>query len=162
MAIQQSETVSLTVNGTNHEVDIEPRELLATVLRDELGYTGTNVGCETGMCGACTVRLDGDIVKSCSTLAVQADGGEIETIEGMRENGSLHPIQEAFHEEHGLQCGFCTPGMVMTTIELLERNPDPSDEEIRQHLEGNICRCTGYQNIVKAIRTAADKMGADS
>ena len=147
--------VSLAVNGVRHELDLEPRELLVYVLRDRLGLTGTNVGCDTSSCGACTVLLNGESVKSCTLLGVQADGMELTTIEGMAANGGLHPIQQAFHEEHGLQCGFCTPGMVMATVSLLADNPDPSDDEIRHALEGNLCRCTGYQNIVSAIRSAA-------
>jgi carbon-monoxide dehydrogenase small subunit len=153
--------ITLTVNGTEHELGVEPRTLLVHALRDELGYTGPNVGCESTMCGACTVHLDGKAVKSCTLLAVQADGQEVTTIEGVAESsGELHPLQESFREEHGLQCGYCTPGMIMTSLELLEENPDPSDEEIREGLEGNLCRCTGYQNIVRAVRSAADKLEA--
>jgi len=152
--------ITLTVNGTEHELTVESRTLLVHALRDELGYTGPNVGCESSLCGACTVHLDGDAYKSCTVLAVQADGSEIQTIEGLPEDGELHPIQESFQEEHGLQCGYCTPGMVMTTAELLDRDPDPDREEIREALEGNLCRCTGYQNIVNAVETAAGKMGA--
>ncbi|GAB3670403.1 (2Fe-2S)-binding protein [Halopiger thermotolerans] len=151
--------ITLTVNGTAHELTVEPRTLLVHALRDELGYTGTNVGCESSLCGACTVHLDGDAVKSCTVLAVQADGAAIETVEGLAEDGEFHPIQDGFQEEHGLQCGYCTPGMMMTATDLLEENPDPSREEIREGLEGNLCRCTGYQNIVNAVENAADAMG---
>ncbi|AXG11257.1 (2Fe-2S)-binding protein [Haloplanus rubicundus] len=150
--------ISLTVNGTDHELNVEPRSLLIHVLRDELGYTGPNVGCESSMCGACTIHLDGEAVKSCTVLAVQADGREVTTVEGLADDGEFHPIQEGFQEEHGLQCGYCTPGMMMTATQLLEDNPDPTREEIREALEGNLCRCTGYQNIVRAVETAAEKM----
>ena len=152
--------VSLAVNDVRHELDLEPRELLVYVLRDRLGLTGTNVGCDTSSCGTCTVLLNGESVKSCTLLGVQADGMELTTIEGMAGNGDLHPIQQAFHEQHGLQCGFCTPGMVMAAASLLADNTDPSDDEIRHALEGNLCRCTGYQNIVSAIRAAA--VGAEA
>jgi aerobic carbon-monoxide dehydrogenase small subunit len=147
--------VSLAVNGVRHELDLEPRELLVYVLRDRLGLTGTNVGCDTSSCGACTVLLNGESVKSCTLLGVQADGMELTTIEGLASNGDLHPLQQAFHEQHGLQCGYCTPGMVMAAASLLAENPEPSETEIRHALEGNLCRCTGYQNIVAAIRAAA-------
>ena len=147
--------VSLAVNGVRHELDLEPRELLVYVLRERLGLTGTNVGCDTSSCGACTVLLNGESVKSCTLLGVQADGMELTTIEGLADNGPLHPLQQAFHEQHGLQCGYCTPGMVMAAVSLLADNPDPSEDEIRHGLEGNLCRCTGYQNIVKAVRAAA-------
>ncbi len=147
--------VSFAVNGVRHELDLEPRELLVYVLRERLGLTGTNVGCDTSSCGACTVLLNGESVKSCTLLGVQADGTELTTIEGLADNGALHPIQQAFHEQHGLQCGYCTPGMVMAAVSLLAENPDPSEDEIRHALEGNLCRCTGYQNIVKAVRVAA-------
>jgi aerobic carbon-monoxide dehydrogenase small subunit len=147
--------VSLAVNGVRHELDLEPRELLVYVLRDRLRLTGTNVGCDTSSCGACTVLLNGESVKSCTVLGVQADGTELTTIEGLQSNGALHPIQQAFHEAHGLQCGYCTPGMVMAAASLLAQRPDPSEEEIRHALEGNLCRCTGYQNIVEAVKTAA-------
>ena len=147
--------VSLAVNGVRHELDLEPRELLVYVLRERLGLTGTNVGCDTSSCGACTVLLNGESVKSCTLLGVQADGMELTTIEGLADNGTLHPLQQAFHEQHGLQCGYCTPGMVMAAVSLLAENPDPSEDEIRHGLEGNLCRCTGYQNIVKAVRAAA-------
>jgi carbon-monoxide dehydrogenase small subunit len=147
--------IALTVNGIRHEAEVEPRELLVYVLRERLGLTGTNVGCDTSSCGACTVLIDGESVKSCTMLAVQADGREVTTIEGLAENGSLHPVQQAFHEQHGVQCGYCTPGMIMATVSLLEEHPDPSEDEIRAALEGNLCRCTGYQNIVAAVRQAA-------
>jgi carbon-monoxide dehydrogenase small subunit len=147
--------VTVTVNGVSHTSEVEPRTLLVHYLREQLSLTGTHVGCDTSNCGACTVWLDGDAVKSCTVLAVQADGCEVTTIEGISENGSLHPIQQAFHDEHGLQCGYCTPGMVMAAIKLLEANPSPTDEEIRHGLEGNLCRCTGYHNIVAAVRSAA-------
>jgi carbon-monoxide dehydrogenase small subunit len=148
--------ITLTVNGTEHDLTVEARTLLVHALRDELGYTGANVGCETSLCGACTVRLDGDAVKSCTVLAVQADGAAVQTVEGLAADGEFHPVQQGFQEEHGLQCGYCTPGMLMTASELLEENPDPESSEIREALEGNLCRCTGYQNIVRAVETAAD------
>ena len=147
--------VSLAVNGVRHELDLEPRELLVYVLRDRLGLTGTNVGCDTSSCGACTVLLNGESVKSCTLLGVQADGMELTTIEGLSSNGDLHPLQQAFHEQHGLQCGYCTPGMLMAAASLLAENSEPSEAEIRHALEGNLCRCTGYQNIVAAVRAAA-------
>ncbi len=147
--------IAMTVNGLRREAEVEPRDLLVYFLREGLGLTGTNVGCDTSQCGACTVLLDGESVKSCTLLAVQADGREVTTIEGLADNGTLHPVQQAFHEQHGLQCGYCTPGMVMAAVSLLEENPDPSEEEIRLALEGNLCRCTGYVNIVKAVREAA-------
>jgi aerobic carbon-monoxide dehydrogenase small subunit len=147
--------VQATVNGERREADVEPRLLLVHWLRDELGLTGTHVGCDTTNCGACTVHLNGEAVKSCTVLAAQADGAEVTTIEGLGREGDLHPLQQGFWEEHGLQCGFCTPGMVMATVSLLEEHPDPSEEEIRHLLEGNLCRCTGYQNIVKAVKAAA-------
>jgi carbon-monoxide dehydrogenase small subunit len=146
--------IAITVNGTRHEAEVEPRQLLVYFLREQLALTGTNVGCDTSSCGACTVLLDGESVKSCTLLAVQADGAEVTTIEGLA-NGALHKVQEAFHAEHGLQCGYCTPGMVMATVSLLEENASPSEEEIRKALEGNLCRCTGYVNIVRAVQTAA-------
>ena len=152
--------VNLAVNGDQQELDVEPRLLLVHLLRDRLGLTGTHVGCDTSNCGACTVHLDGEAVKSCTVLAVQADGAEIKTIEGMGSGDALHPLQEAFWNNHGLQCGYCTPGMIMAADDLLRRNPDPSDDEIRHGLEGNLCRCTGYQNIVLAVKDAAGKMGA--
>ena len=151
-------SVALTVNGTRHEAEVEPRELLVYFLRDRLGLTGTNVGCDTSSCGACTVLLDGESVKSCTVLAVQAAGAEVTTIEGLAGNGALHPVQQAFHESHALQCGYCTPGFVMASVSLLKENPNPSEEEIRLGLEGNLCRCTGYHNIVKAILAAAPAM----
>jgi carbon-monoxide dehydrogenase small subunit len=147
--------VAITVNGTRREVELEPRTLLVDFLRDHLGLTGTKIGCDTSQCGSCTVHLDGKAVKSCTVLAVQAQGSSVTTIEGLTANGGLHPVQEAFWEQHGLQCGFCTPGMIMTAAALLAREPDPSDDEIRHELEGNLCRCTGYHNIVRAIREAA-------
>jgi len=149
--------ITLTVNGVPHEVRAEPRALLVHVLCDQLGLTGTHIGCDTSQCGACTVLLDGQAVKSCSVLAVQAAGAAITTIEGVGANG-LHPLQQAFWEKHGLQCGFCTPGMILTAIDLLQQNPDPTEEEVRHALQGNLCRCTGYQNIVDAICVAATVM----
>jgi carbon-monoxide dehydrogenase small subunit len=150
--------VHLTVNGQHHEVEVEPRLLLVHLLRDNLGLTGTHVGCDTTNCGACTVHLDGESVKSCTVLAVQADGAEVKTIEGMADGDQLHPLQEAFWNDHGLQCGYCTPGMIMAAADLLQRNPSPSEEEIRHGLEGNLCRCTGYHNIVRAVQDAAQAM----
>ncbi len=150
--------VHITVNGERHELDVEPRLLLVHLLRDRLGLNGTHVGCDTSNCGACTVHLDGESVKSCTVLAVQADGAEVTTIEGMGSLENLHPLQEAFWANHGLQCGYCTPGMIMAAADLLQRNPSPSEEEIRHGLEGNLCRCTGYQNIVIAVQDAAGKM----
>ena len=147
--------IALTVNGERRELEVEPRELLVFVLRERLALTGTTVGCDTSSCGACTVLLDGESVKSCTLFGVQADGREVTTIEGLARNGALHPVQEAFHAQHGLQCGYCTPGMVMATVSLLAEHPQPSEEEIRLALEGNLCRCTGYQNIVKAVQAAA-------
>jgi aerobic carbon-monoxide dehydrogenase small subunit len=146
--------ISVTVDGTSHADDVEPRLLLVHWLRDRLGRTGTVVGCDTSNCGACTVLLNGRSVKSCALLAVQADGGTVTTIQGLA-NGELHPVQQAFHEQHALQCGYCTPGMIMAAVDLLAEYPDPSDEQIREGLEGNLCRCTGYQNIVRAVRAAA-------
>lgn len=151
--------VTITVNGKEHTRDVEPRLLLAHFLRDSLGLTGTNIGCDTSQCGACTVLLNGEAVKSCTVLAVQADGSEVTTIEGLAQNGKLHPVQEGFWEKHGLQCGYCTPGMIMRAVDMLNHNPHPTEAEIRHGLEGNICRCTGYQNIVKAIQYAAEKGG---
>jgi carbon-monoxide dehydrogenase small subunit len=147
--------VSITVNGEQHTADVEPRLLLVHFLRDKLGLTGTHVGCDTSNCGACTVHLDGEAVKSCTVLAAQADGAEVTTIEGLGSEAALHPVQEAFWEHHGLQCGYCTPGMIMAGADLLRRNPDPSEEEVRHALAGNLCRCTGYHNIVKAVMSAA-------
>jgi carbon-monoxide dehydrogenase small subunit len=148
-------TVALTVNGVRHELELEPRDLLVYVLRDRLGLTGTVVGCDTSSCGACTVLIDGESVKSCTVLGVQADGSEITTIEGLSGNGELHPLQESFREHHALQCGYCTSGMVLAAVSLLTENPHPSEAQIRHALEGNICRCTGYQNIVDAIEAVA-------
>jgi carbon-monoxide dehydrogenase small subunit len=147
--------VSVTVNGVVHEADVEPRRLLVHFLRDDLGLTGTHVGCDTSNCGACTVHVDGQSAKSCTMLTVQADGREIKTIEGMADGATLHPLQQAFWDQHGLQCGFCTPGMIMQSAWLLEENPDPSEGEIREGISGNLCRCTGYVNIVKAVQQAA-------
>ena len=149
--------VSMTVNGTSYSNDVEPRTLLVHYLRENLRLTGTHVGCDTSSCGACTIIVNGETVKSCTLLAVQCEGAEIKTIEGMATNGKLHPIQESFREKHGLQCGFCTPGMIMSSWQLLERNPNPSEDEIRHALEGNFCRCTGYYNIVNAVQDAASK-----
>ena len=154
--------VSIEVNGVTQERDVEPRITLVDFLRDELGLTGTNVGCDTSQCGACTVHMDGMAVKACTVLAAQADGANVTTIEGLASNGQLHPMQRAFWDEHGLQCGYCTPGMIMASVKLAENNPSISDDEIRHGLEGNLCRCTGYQNIVKAVKTAATEMGGQS
>lgn len=151
-------TIQVTVNGKAYRHEVEPRTMLVQYLRDVLGLTGTHVGCDTSNCGACTILVDGKAVKSCTMLAVQADGSEVKTIEGMADNGALHPLQEGFREEHGLQCGFCTPGMIMASADLLSRNPDPSEREIREALEGNFCRCTGYHNIVKSVQYASKKM----
>jgi carbon-monoxide dehydrogenase small subunit len=148
--------VAITVNGVRREADLEPRTLLVDFIRDHVGLTGTKIGCDTSQCGACTIHLDGKAVKSCTVLAVQADGAEITTIDGLAQNGTLHAVQEAFHEQHGLQCGYCTPGMIMTAVDLLEGNPDPTDQEIRQGFDGNLCRCTGYENIVRAVHQAAE------
>ena len=153
-----TEQISLVVNGARRDLAVEPRRLLVQVLREDLGLTGTHVGCDTTQCGACTVHLDGEAVKSCTVLAVQADGGSVATIEGMAQGDELHPLQTAFWENHGLQCGFCTPGMIMIAADLLARNQNPSEQEIRHAIEGNICRCTGYQNIVTAIQAAAAAM----
>ena len=152
------EHISLTVNGAQRELDVEPRRLLVQVLREDLDLTGTHVGCDTSQCGACTVHVDGMAVKSCTMLAVQADGSSVDTIEGMATGDALHPLQTAFWEKHGLQCGFCTPGMIMTAADLLAHDDDPSEEAIRHALEGNLCRCTGYQNIVAAVKAAAIAM----
>ncbi len=157
-----AEQITLTVNGVSRSLDVEPRRLLVQAIRDDLGLTGTHIGCDTSQCGACTVQVDGMAVKSCSMLAVQADGRSVTTIEGMGTADELHPIQTAFWEKHGLQCGFCTPGMIMAAADLLARDDDPSDDDIRHAIEGNICRCTGYQNIVLAIREAAAVMRAGS
>jgi carbon-monoxide dehydrogenase small subunit len=150
--------ISVTVNGVQRSGEVEPRLLLVHYLREHLGLTGTHIGCDTSQCGACTVHLDGRAVKSCTVFAVQANGAEITTIEGLAAPGTLHPMQEAFHEEHGLQCGYCTPGMIMTAVDLVRSTPDPSDEQVAHALEGNICRCTGYVNIIKAIRHGAERM----
>jgi aerobic carbon-monoxide dehydrogenase small subunit len=147
--------VALTVNGSRHEVDVEPRQLLVYLLRDQLALKGTNVGCDTSSCGTCTVLVDGESVKSCTLLAVQADGCDVTTIEGLAAGDELHPMQQAFHEQHALQCGYCTPGFVMAAVSLLKEQPNPSEEEIRHGLEGNLCRCTGYDNIVRAVQAAA-------
>jgi carbon-monoxide dehydrogenase small subunit len=160
--------ISVNVNGTQYQHEVEPRLLLVHYLRDVLGLTGTHIGCETSICGACTVLMDGQAVKSCTVLAVQADGSSITTIEGLARGsatqlgGALHPVQEGFWEHHGLQCGYCTPGMIMAAVQLLERNPNPTEEEIRRGLEGNLCRCTGYQHIVEAVEYAARKMKAQA
>jgi aerobic carbon-monoxide dehydrogenase small subunit len=150
--------VKVTVNGVAHSHEVEPRLLLVHLLRDVLGLTGTHVGCDTSNCGACTILMNGKAIKSCTLLAVQADGASLTTVEGLAQDGNLHPIQEGFWEEHGLQCGFCTPGMMMTALDLLQRTPDPTEEQIRMGLEGNLCRCTGYQHIVNSIQHAARKM----
>ena len=153
--------VSVTVNGKHEEREVEPRTLLVHFLRDHLGLTGTNIGCDTSQCGACTIHLNGLAVKSCTTLAVQADGAEITTIEGLATNGNLHPMQQAFWDHHGLQCGYCTPGMIMAATKLVENNPTISEEDVRHGLEGNICRCTGYENIVRSVIAAASVGGGD-
>ncbi|MDE0184243.1 MAG: (2Fe-2S)-binding protein [Candidatus Poribacteria bacterium] len=150
--------INTKINGTNYTAEVEPRMLLIHFIRDVAGLTGSHIGCETSICGACTAIVDGMAVKTCAMLAIQADGAEINTIEGLAENGDLHPIQEGFWECHGLQCGFCTPGMIMAASQLLERNPNPTESEIRHGLEGNLCRCTGYQHIVNAVQYAAQKM----
>jgi aerobic carbon-monoxide dehydrogenase small subunit len=150
--------VAITVNGVRHEADVEPRQLLVYFLREQLGLTGTNVGCDTTTCGSCTVLLDGRSVKACTVLAVQADGRAVTTIEGLAHNGELHALQRAFHEEHALQCGYCTPGMIMAAVSLIDEHGTLDEEEIRKGLEGNLCRCTGYHNIVKAIQRAADEL----
>lgn len=152
--------ISVKINGKTHNHDVEPRISLAQYLRETLNLTGTHIGCDTSGCGACTVHVDGAAAKACTLLAVQVDGCEIKTIEGMANGSEMHPIQEAFKENHGLQCGFCTPGMVMTAADILKNNPNPSEEEIRHGLEGNFCRCTGYHNIVKSIQHAAEKINA--
>ena len=151
-------TITVDVNGQSHTLDVEPRLLLVHLIRDVLKLTGTHIGCDTSHCGACTVLVDGKSIKSCTLLAVQAGGKSIQTIEGLAEGGSLHPLQEGFHEMHGLQCGFCTPGMILRAVELLEKNASPTEDDIRWGISGNLCRCTGYVNIVKAIQYAADKM----
>ena len=151
-------SVSIDVNGTSQAREVEPRLLLVHFLRETLGLTGTHVGCDTSQCGACTVLLDGEAVKSCTLFAVQADGRSVTTIEGLTDDGKLHPMQQAFWDQHGLQCGFCTPGMILSACQILQRNPNPTEADIRQGLEGNLCRCTGYANIVKAVQQAASKM----
>lgn len=150
--------INIKVNDTAHRHEIEPRLLLVHYLRDVLGLTGTHIGCETSICGACTVMVDGQSVKSCTMFAIQVDGAEVKTIEGLAVNGELHAVQQGFWEQHGLQCGYCTPGMIIAAAQMLDRNPDPTEEEIRHGLEGNLCRCTGYQNIVEAVQFAARKM----
>ncbi len=152
-------TVSMSVNGKQYSGEVEARTLLSQFIRDQLGLTGTHIGCDTSQCGACVVHVDGRSVKSCTTLALQADGADVTTIEGLAKDGQLHPMQEAFRENHGLQCGFCTPGMVMSAVDLVNNNPNPSEETIRENLDGNICRCTGYHNIVKAVKAGAQGMG---
>ena len=152
--------ISVTVNGSVHTSDVEPRRLLVHHLRDDIGLTGTNIGCDTSSCGACTVLLDGESVKSCTVLAVQVDGQSITTIEGLADGDTMHPVQEAFRQHHGLQCGYCTPGMVMAAVSLLAEQPDPSEADVREGLEGNLCRCTGYHNLVKAVLAAASGGGA--
>ena len=154
-------TIHVTINGKKYSHDVEPRLLLVHYLRDVVRLTGTHIGCDTSSCGSCTILLDGKAVKCCTMLAVQADGSEITTIEGLSQNGSLHALQEGFREEHGLQCGFCTPGMIMTAADLLKNNPNPNEQEIREALEGNYCRCTGYHNIVKSIQYAAEKLNKE-
>ena len=150
--------ISLTVNGVQHDAKVEPRQLLVYFLREQLALTGTNVGCDTSTCGSCTILVNGKSAKSCTLLAVQADGAEITTIEGLANDGEMHPLQKAFHENHGLQCGYCTPGMIMASVDLIANNQDMTDEDIRMGLEGNLCRCTGYQNIVKSVLQAAGEM----
>ena len=150
--------VSMLVNGVDHEHDVEPRTLLVQHLRENLRLTGTHVGCDTSQCGACTIHVNGEAVKACTMFAIQADGSEITTIEGLATNGELHPMQKAFWENHGLQCGYCTPGMIMASVDMLKNNPNPTEEEIRHGLEGNFCRCTGYHNIVKSVKAAAESM----
>ncbi|MBK5295106.1 MAG: (2Fe-2S)-binding protein [Acidobacteriia bacterium] len=154
-----TKSICVTINGSSYANEVEPRLLLIHYLRDVLGLTGSHIGCETTLCGACTVEVDGKAVKSCTMFAVQADGKHVLTIEGLANHGTLHPVQEAFWNEHGLQCGFCTPGMILASKQLLERNPNPSEGEIRHGIEGNLCRCTGYQHIVNAVKSAAAKMG---
>ncbi|NIJ39899.1 carbon-monoxide dehydrogenase small subunit [Parvibaculum indicum] len=150
--------VAMTVNGKSVSADVEPRTLLVTYIRDTLGLTGTHIGCDTSQCGACVVHVDGKAVKSCTMLAAQAEGAEVTTVEGLAQDGELHPVQKAFREHHGLQCGYCTPGMIMTAVDLIRRKPDLDEETVREQLEGNICRCTGYHNIVKAILAASNEM----
>ena len=154
--------ISVTVNGSSHQAEVEPRQLLVYFIRETLGLTGTNVGCDTSTCGSCTILVDGRSVKSCTMLAVQADGRDITTIEGLAQDGQMHPLQEAFHEHHGLQCGYCTPGMIMAAHSLIAENPDLDEQSVRMGLEGNLCRCTGYQNIVTAVLAAARTMAGDA
>jgi len=154
-------TVEVTINGDKYVREIEPRTLLVEFIRDDLRLTGTHIGCDTSYCGACSIILNGDLVKSCTALAVQADGGEILTVEGLEKDGQLHPVQEAFSEHHGLQCGFCTPGMMLSAINLLEHTPNPTKEQIKKGISGNVCRCTGYQNIYKAIDAAAQQLATE-
>ncbi|MEI7468798.1 MAG: (2Fe-2S)-binding protein [Chloroflexota bacterium] len=154
------QNVTITINGVTHTREVEPRMLLASFIRDHVGLTGTNIGCDTSQCGACTVHIDGQAVKSCTVLAVQADGSNVTTIEGLAQNGKLHAVQQAFWDQHGLQCGYCTPGMIMSISYMLKQNPNASEEEIRHGLEGNICRCTGYQNIVKAAMQAREALAS--
>jgi len=154
--------INITVNGLVQQAEVESRLLLVHLLREQLNLTGTHIGCDTTSCGACTVLIDGTPVKSCTVFAVQADGTEVTTVEGLAMNGKLHPIQEGFHEKHGLQCGYCTPGMMLTSVALLKNNPNPTEDEIRWGISGNLCRCTGYMNIVKAVQYAAEKMAADN
>jgi carbon-monoxide dehydrogenase small subunit len=156
------QTIRVKVNDVQHESEVEPRLLLAQYLRERLNLTGTHIACDTGQCGACTVLVDGQAIKSCMMLAVQADGAEVRTVEGLKANGAYHPVQQAFWDLHGLQCGYCTPGFLMASVGLLQRNPNPSEEEIREELSGNLCRCTGYQNIVAAVRSAAEGMRASA
>jgi carbon-monoxide dehydrogenase small subunit len=160
--VEGEQVVRLTVNGEERRGIAEPRTLLSDFLRAELGLTGTHVGCELGVCGSCTIRVDGELARSCLLFAVQAQGARVETVEGLATGDELHPVQQAFHEEHGLQCGFCTPGLLLATVDFLERNPSPSEEEIREELSGNVCRCTGYVGIVAAVQSAARKLGGAS
>jgi carbon-monoxide dehydrogenase small subunit len=160
--VEGEQVVRLTVNGEERRGIAEPRTLLSDFLRAELGLTGTHVGCEQGVCGSCTIRVDGELARSCLLFAVQAEGASVETVEGLASGDELHPVQQAFHEEHGLQCGFCTPGLLLATVDLLERNPAPSEDEIREELSGNVCRCTGYVGIVASVQAAARKLGGAS
>ena len=154
----EEQTIKVAINGKSHTIDIEPRLLLVHLLREKLNLTGTHIGCDTSQCGACTILIDGKSTKSCTVFAIQTDGCEITTIEGLSENGNLHPLQDGFWEEHGLQCGYCTPGMILSAVNLLAENPNPNEAEIRSGIEGNICRCTGYQNIVNAIKYASERI----
>ena len=155
-------TVTITINGRSHQAQVEPRTLLVHFIREQAGLTGTNIGCETGLCGACTVMLDGVGVRSCTQLAAQADGRSVTTIEGLADGDALHPLQHSFWQKHALQCGYCTPGMILAALDLLQKNPDPSDQEVREALKGNLCRCTGYHNIVIAVRDAAAAMAGEA